>query len=92
MSLGPCGYLFTRKVRSMAISSIIVDIEDGAIEQVLPRLGMVPGMSVFGVKDNQIVTVIEAETLLAVNDVIKTVSDFERVIGIYPVYAGDHEE
>lgn len=92
MSLGTCGCLFTRTVRSMAISSVIVDIEDGAIEQVLPMLGRVPGISVFGVKDNQIVTVIEAETLLAVNDVIKTVSGFERVIGIYPVYAGDHAE
>jgi nitrate reductase NapAB chaperone NapD len=74
----------------MAISSIIVAIEDGAIEQVLPRLGAVPGVSVFGVKDNQIVTVVEAETLSAVNGIIKVASEFEGVIGIYPVYAGEH--
>lgn len=74
----------------MAISSIIVAIEDGAIEQVLPRLGAVAGVSVFGVKDNQIVAVIEAETLAAVNGIIKALSEFERVIGVYPVYAGEH--
>jgi nitrate reductase NapAB chaperone NapD len=75
----------------MAVSSIIVEIEEGAIEQVLHRLGSVPGISVFGVKDNQIVAVIEAETLPAVNDVVKTVSELERVVGIYPVYTGDHD-
>ena len=72
----------------MAISSIIVAVEEGAIEQVLPRFGAVPGVSVFGVKDNQIVAVIEAETLSAVNGIIKALSESERVIGIYPVYAG----
>ena len=74
----------------MAVSSIIVTIEDGAIEQVLPRLAAVPGVSVFGVKENQIVTVVEAESLSAVNGIIKEVSEFDRVVGIYPVYAGDH--
>lgn len=74
----------------MAISSVIVAIEDGAIERVLPRLGAVSGVSVFGVKDNQIVTVIEAQTLGAVNGIIKELSELERVVGIYPVYTRDH--
>ncbi len=75
----------------MAISGVIVNIEEGAIEHALSILGRVPGISVFSVKDDQIVAVIEAETLLAVNDVITSVSAFEGVIGVYPVYAGDHD-
>lgn len=75
----------------MAIASIIVEIEEGAIEQVLPELGKVPGISVFGVKNNQVVTVVEGESLLIVNDMIRKLSDFEKVTGVYPVYAGDCE-
>ena len=75
----------------MAVVSVIVEIEDNSIEQVLPELGKVPGISVFGVKDDQIVTVVEGETLGAVNEIIKKLSKFERVTGVYPVYAGAHE-
>lgn len=75
----------------MAVASVIVEIEDNSMEQVLPALGKVPGISVFGVKDNQIVTVVEGETLSSVNEIIKRLSEFERVTGVYPVYAGAHE-
>ena len=74
----------------MAIVSVVVEIEENSIEQVLPELGKIPNISVFGVKDNQIVTVIEGETLVSVNDIIKKLSDLERVTGVYPVYAGEH--
>ncbi len=75
----------------MAVASVIVEIEDNAMEQVLPDLGKVPGISVFGVKENQIVTVVEGDTLGAVNEIIKKLSEFEKVTGVYPVYARAHE-
>jgi len=75
----------------MAVASIIVEIEDNSMEQVLPELGKVPGISVFGVKDNQIVTVVEGESLGSVNEIIKKLSEFEKVTGVYPVYAGAYE-
>jgi nitrate reductase NapAB chaperone NapD len=75
----------------MAVASIIVEIEKNSMEQVLPALGNIPGISVFGVKDNQIVTVVEAETLGSVSEIIKKLSEFEKVTGVYPVYAGDYE-
>ena len=75
----------------MAIASIIVEIENNAMEQVLPALGKVPGISVFGVKNNQIVTVVEGETLGSVSEIIKKLSEFDKVTGVYPVYAGDYE-
>jgi len=75
----------------MAVASLIVEIEDNSMELVLPALGEVPGISVFGVKDNQIVTVVEGETLGSVNEIIKKLSEFERVTGVYPVYAGAYE-
>ena len=75
----------------MAVASIIIEIENNAMEQVLPALGKVPGISVFGVKNNQIVTVVEAATLGSVTEIIKKLSEFENITGVYPVYAGDYE-
>lgn len=73
----------------VAIAGVIVAIEDGSIEQVLPRLGALSGVSVFGVKDDQIVTVVEAQTPAAVDGIVRTVAELERVVGIYPVFPGD---
>ncbi len=75
----------------MAIASMIIEIEDGAEERVLPELGKIPGVGVYGVKGRQIVTVIEGDTFAHVNDIVKTVSLIERITGVYPVYAGEHE-
>ena len=80
------------RTESVTIASIIVEIKDGVEDRVLPELGMVPAISVFGSKGNQIVTVVEGETSLAVNDVIHTLSLIEGVTGVFPVYAGEPDE
>jgi nitrate reductase NapAB chaperone NapD len=72
-------------VLRMSIASMVVEILEGSDATVLGRLARMPQISVFGVKDNQIVTVIEAETAHAVNEAIRQVSLIEEVIGVYPV-------
>lgn len=74
----------------MAISSIIVATAPGAAGDVVPKLVAVPGISVYGVKDDQIVTVVEAQTLGAVNRIVRSASELDGVLGVYPVFAGEH--
>ncbi len=72
------------------IASMIVEIEADAESQVLPELDKIGGVSTYGIKDRQIVTVVEGETMTAVTDIVREISLLERIVGIYPVYAGDH--
>lgn len=73
----------------MPIASAVVEIQDGTSDTVLGRLARIPRISVYGVKENQLVTVIEGDTMNDVNDVVQEVSRIEEVIGVYPVFAGD---
>jgi nitrate reductase NapAB chaperone NapD len=75
----------------MSIASMVVEIIEGSDAAVLARLARMPQVSVFGVKENQIVTVIEAETAKAVNDAVRQVSLIEEVIGVYPVSINEND-
>ena len=55
----------------MPVVSVIVEIEDGSGEAVLHSLAVIGNVSVFGVKDNQIVAVIEGKDLTAIQNTIK---------------------
>lgn len=72
------------------IASMIVEIEAEAESQVLPELARIAGVSTYGLKDRQIVTVVEGESLAAVNDIVRKISLLERIVGVYPVFAGGH--
>jgi nitrate reductase NapAB chaperone NapD len=76
----------------MAISSAVVEIRNGAAEAVLDSLGSIENVSVYGIKDNQIVMVIEDRDMLSIQDTIKKICGIESVVGVYPVYAGYQDE
>lgn len=75
----------------MPVASVIVEVEEGSGEAVLKSLARINNVSVFGIKDNQIVTVIEAEDIGLIDNTIKRLYTIDRVVGVYPVFAGDYE-
>ena len=75
----------------MAIASVIVEIEDGASDAVLGSIAQIARATVYGIKENQIVTVIEGGDSSAIDEVIGQLSGLDKVIGVYPVYAGGYE-
>lgn len=75
----------------MAIASVIVATEAGAADAVEADLGRLPNTTVYGSKDNEIVTVIEAETVAALTEGLQRLATVDRVVGVYPVYASVHE-
>lgn len=75
----------------MAVTSAIVEVTDGACEAVLGSLAAIRNLSVFGIKENQIVTVIEGDSIQMVENTMKDLYSLENVVGVYPVYAGDYE-
>jgi len=81
----PGNSITERTVRNMSIAGIIVEVRNGSDASVLAGLAQMPQISVFGVKENQIVTVIEGDNAASVNDAISRVSLFDGVLGVYPV-------
>ena len=75
----------------MAVASVIVEIEGDFSEAVLSSLAKIHNASVYGIKENQIVTVIEGDTPHTIEETIKQLYSLEGVIGVYPVFAGDYE-
>jgi len=73
----------------MPVSSVVVEIEDGAEETLLGELARVPCATVFGIKNSQIVTVIEGDDANAIKDTILTLSALGGVTGVFPVYSGE---
>jgi nitrate reductase NapAB chaperone NapD len=69
----------------MSIAGIIVEVQNGAEASVLTGLAQIPQISVYGVKENQIVTIIEGDNAASVNDTVSRVSLFDGVLGVYPV-------
>ena len=75
----------------MAIASVVVATEAGAAEAVLADLARLPNTEVYGSKENEIVTVIEAESVAALTEGLQRLAAVEWVVGVYPVYAGADE-
>ncbi|MHB1011805.1 MAG: chaperone NapD [Desulfobacteria bacterium] len=76
----------------MVISSAVVEIRNGSGETVLNGLARIENVSVFGIKDNQIVAVIEDRDIRGIHDTMKKIFGIESVVGVYPVYAGHQDE
>jgi nitrate reductase NapAB chaperone NapD len=76
----------------MTISSAVVEVKEGAAGTVLKSLGSIEKVSVYGIKDNQIVMVIEDRDMRSIQDTIKKIYGIESVVGVYPVYAGYHDD
>ncbi len=75
----------------MPIVSVIVEIEPGASETTLGRLAGMREVSVYGMKDNQLVTVIDCPTMEAVETVLTQVRSSAGVARAYPVFVGQDE-
>ena len=75
----------------MAIASVVVATVAGAAEAVLADLARLPNSEVYGSKENEIVTVIEAESVAALTEGLQRLAGVAQVVGVYPVYAGADE-
>ncbi len=75
----------------MQVVGIIVDIENGAGEAVLHSLAGIVNISVYGIKDNQIVAVIEGKDIAAIQNTIEILYSTKNIIGAYPVFACGYE-
>lgn len=75
----------------MPVTSVVIEISDGVGEDVLSALARVPQVNVYGIKENQIVSVIEGETAGNVEDTVRTIQTLDGVQGVYPVYSGEDE-
>jgi nitrate reductase NapAB chaperone NapD len=75
----------------MPVVSVIVDIANGSGEAVLHSLAVIGNVSVYGIKDNQIVVVIEGKDMKAIQNTIKILYSTKNIIGTYPVFACGYE-
>jgi nitrate reductase NapAB chaperone NapD len=70
---------------------MIVEIREGCSEAVMSSLAAISNLSVYGIKDNQVITVVEGDSTATVEETMKVLLGIENVTGVYPVYAGDFE-
>jgi nitrate reductase NapAB chaperone NapD len=73
----------------MAVASFVAEIETGMGEAVLKGLALLDQVSVYGVKENRIVVVVEAASLHAIEDIMKRIQAIGHVTGLYPVFSVD---
>jgi nitrate reductase NapAB chaperone NapD len=71
----------------MNITSLIVEIEPGTSAAVLNSLARLDKVTVYGVKDEKIVVVIEGETPGVVEGLVKQIEAIEHISGLSPVYS-----
>lgn len=74
----------------MPITSVIVESLPGTAAVTGEALAGLAGISVYGMKDNRIVTVIEGKSPTQIDGIMRKVLDIAGVIGVYPVYAGGY--
>jgi len=75
----------------MPVTSVVIEVQDGVSEDILGRLALLSNVNVYGMKENQIVTVIEGESAVEVDDTVRTIQSLVGVVGVYPVYSGEYE-
>ncbi len=74
---------------SMSIAGTVVEIRDNTGERALGRLAKIPHVSIYGIKGERIVAVVEGPTPKTLDDAIKSVALLDEVIRVYPVYVAD---
>jgi nitrate reductase NapAB chaperone NapD len=75
----------------MPVSSAIVEIEESAGEAVLSSLSSMDAVTVYGMKENKIVIVIDADSLGIIEESTKKIMSMEGVTGVFPVYSSVDE-
>jgi nitrate reductase NapAB chaperone NapD len=71
----------------MPVSSAIVEIEEGIAEAVLNGLALIPEVSVYGMKENKIVIVIDGGSMGVIEESTNKIQSMEGVTGVFPVYS-----
>lgn len=74
----------------MPVTSLIVESLPGEAATTWTTLAHVDGVSVHGMKEEQIVTVIEGESISEIDTIMRKIQALEGVVGVYPVYTGGH--
>ncbi len=75
----------------MPVSSAIVEIEESAGEAVLNSLSSMDAVTVYGLKENKIVVVIDADSMGVIEESTKKIMSMEGVTGVFPVYSSVDE-
>ena len=75
----------------MPVSSAIVEIEEGTDEAVLSSLSSMDAVTVYGMKENKIVIVIDADSLGVIEESTMKIMSMEGVTGVFPVYSSVDE-
>jgi nitrate reductase NapAB chaperone NapD len=75
----------------MPVSSAIVEIEESAGEAVLSSLSSMHTVTVYGMKENRIVIVIDADSLGVIEESTRKIMSMEGVTGVFPVYSSVDE-
>jgi len=75
----------------MPVSSAIVEIEEGMDEAVLSSLSSMHAVTVYGMKENKIVIVIDADSLGVIEESTMKIMSMEGRTGVFPVYSSVDE-
>ena len=75
----------------MAVASLIVEVEEGFGGAVMRSLADIDNLSVYGIKENQIIAVIEGNDAVSMENTMKLLYSIENVFGVFPVFAGDYQ-
>ena len=75
----------------MPVSSAIVEIEESAGEAVLNSISSMDEVTVYGMKENKIVIVIDADSMGIIEESTRKIMSMEGVTGVFPVYSSVDE-
>jgi nitrate reductase NapAB chaperone NapD len=74
------------------VSGAVVQVGNDASETVLRSLALLRNVSVFGIKDHQIVVVIEDDNMNGILNHMEKIREISSVLEAYPVFAGYHND
>lgn len=75
----------------MPVASVIVESLPGAAAVTEEALTALAGVSVYGMKEDKIVTVIEGGSPTEIDRIMRQVLAMQGVLGVYPVFAGGYD-
>ncbi len=75
----------------MTIASTVVELLDGTSETALGKFATIPQTSIYGIRDNRLIAVIEGATLKRIDDVVQEIRLLDEVNVVYPVYLADDD-
>jgi nitrate reductase NapAB chaperone NapD len=75
----------------MAILSVVVQVQASRGEAVSEGLAAISGVNIYGIRDDQVVTVLEGEDMAGVDALVREIMVVPDVLGVFPVYGTDYE-